>query len=230
MMAEPHAPLRSPTPRADGATPVRASLMITCLGDALFPRVGVAAVEVFDQAWRRRRVSRRPDLLRAAGLQRRPRRRGAQRRARLSAGFRRQRVRRLHLGLVRGHGARRVPAALCRPPRAGCRRRAGGAHLRVLRVPRRRARGRGAARREARHRDPASLLPHAPPAGRRRAARTPAGHGRGPRVPAARPPRAVLRLRWHLRRQDGAHLDGHGRREGRRACSRPAPTCWWGST
>ncbi len=46
MSAEPHAPLSAPTSRADGATPVSASLMITCLGDALYPRVGVAAVEV----------------------------------------------------------------------------------------------------------------------------------------------------------------------------------------
>ena len=46
MSAEPHAPLSAPTSRAGAATPVRASLMITCLGDALYPRVGVAAVEV----------------------------------------------------------------------------------------------------------------------------------------------------------------------------------------
>jgi L-lactate dehydrogenase complex protein LldE len=49
MRAEPHAPLPFPTPRAGDATPVRVSLMITCLGDALFPRVGVAAVEVLSR-------------------------------------------------------------------------------------------------------------------------------------------------------------------------------------
>ena len=37
---------RSPSGVTGAATPVRASLMITCLGDALFPRVGLAAVEV----------------------------------------------------------------------------------------------------------------------------------------------------------------------------------------
>ena len=68
-------------------------------------------------------------------------------------------------------------------------------------------------------RDLPPLLPHAAPARRDRAAGAPAGHGRGPRVRAARASRAVLRLRRHLRGEDAAHLGGHGRREGRRTSS-----------
>ena len=62
------------------AAPVRShahvSLMVTCLGDALFPEVGVATVRLLRRLGVDRRFPRGPDLLRSAALQQRlPRRR-----------------------------------------------------------------------------------------------------------------------------------------------------------
>ena len=115
LCSSPRSSLRSPSEVAtQAATPVRASLMITCLGDALFPRVGLAAVEVLGKlGWRS--TSRTPSNVRSAGLQRRPSRGGARDGAGVPARLRRQPVTRCFgLGFARGDGPRRVPGAVRR--------------------------------------------------------------------------------------------------------------------
>ena len=181
MSAEPHA-LAFSAPDLAGAaarTPVRASLMITCLGDALYPRVGVAAVEVLGK------LGVAVDFPGGQTCCGQPAYNAghAGRGARAARAFLRAFADSEYVVSVSGSCAAMVrdgfPRLFAgRPEEAAAAALAARTFefseflvdvLGVEELP--------VARRGDRHLPP--LLPHAPPAGRRRAARAPAGHGRG---------------------------------------------------
>ena len=188
-------------------------LFIPCYVDQFYPQVGMATLELLEQARRARRVSRGADLLRPAdGEHRLHRRRPAAGRA-VPAPLRRLRLRRRPVRAVawRWCGITTTSCSATRPASTRCSARPSSCASSG-----RRAEGRPGRRPLPASRRPAPKLPRPARAAagqQQRAPRARLQQVRGAaraagrhRVRRARAARRVLRLRRHVRRQRGGRV------------------------